>query len=176
MKTSSKIRLGVVFIYLILGAYIASAMISVAGVRVYMKTNLAAGDVGLEASGIGGNIIIHNANITIYFNFSNPGIYAISADIFHAKIFIHSSGNNTALPNNSLIGQINTSFYFPPRKTTNGSLTVEIYSEFFEPLALYVADFRVELTIIHGGLAGIFFDLNTSVIYHWNVTQFLLGV
>jgi hypothetical protein len=175
LKTSSKIRLGVVFIYLILGAYIASAMISIAGVRVHMKNYLDPRDVGIESSGIVGNIIIINANITVYFNFSNPGIYAISADIFHAKIFIENSENNTALPNNSLIGEINTSFYFPARQTTNESMTVEIYSEFFEPLALYVADFRVELTIIHGGLAGIYFDLNTSIIYHWNVTQFLLG-
>ena len=169
MKTSSKIRLGVILIYLILGAYIASVLFSVIQVSILIEDKFV-GNVGY--TGAIENPDVDNVTIRIYFDFYNPGIYAISADTFYAGIYIQSSENDTVLPPNTLLGEINGSFYFPARSTTNESLDLEINSQYFNALMMYTANLRFDL-LINAGLAGIHFDLNANFTYFWNFTELM---
>ncbi|NVM31311.1 MAG: hypothetical protein HWN65_20905 [Candidatus Helarchaeota archaeon] len=164
MRTSSKIRLGVIAIYLILGGYIASIGLSLVQVSIRLSDSYLPG-VNTGAIGPGDDSV----NITISFVFSNPGIYDIYAERVYAEVFIHESTNETFLPPNTFLGEINSSYYFPARTNINESLTIDLNSSYLPWLAINNATFRLELNLTRAGFAGIQFDLRADIYYFWYV-------
>ncbi|NVM52069.1 MAG: hypothetical protein HWN66_00105 [Candidatus Helarchaeota archaeon] len=169
MKTSSRIRIGILLIYLILGGYIASVLVSLVQVSISLS-----GQYGLTVDHAGsvGSPIDDEVNITLWFIFRNPGLYDIYTEWFHADIIIYDSANYTFLPPGELIGNVNETYYFPAMSDTNETFVMNIETQYLPGLYQYNATLLLDVTIIQAGFAGIQFDLYADIFFFWDPTLY----
>jgi len=108
-------------------------------------------------------------NITLTFDVSNQGIYAIYDVSIDLAIYTVTTGNASALPENEIIGEslnndLNTFHSFTT--TSNNNITVDIFPS--NTIGFITTNATLEFQISFSTLyAGIFIDINVSIQAFW---------
>ncbi|MHA1310883.1 MAG: hypothetical protein ACTSQO_08105 [Candidatus Helarchaeota archaeon] len=160
--------ISIIFIYLIIGAFIASIIIS--GTR--LSFNLK--DEYTYTWDTGSNPFSHDDDriqIITYFDVPNLGIYSVKKIHLNIDIYTVNTTDTTQLllPDNTKIGEIKDVYYpeFPAMQVIyNQNLTIDIIPQYVPGLITNNATLRLFCSL-QCSYAGIIIDLNTTIHTIW---------
>jgi len=127
------------------------------------------GDIGINDQGTPSPLDDTINNITMSFDVSNQGIYAIYNVYIDVAFFTVSSDNTSALPENIIIGQSLNNYYSTFHSftlTPDNNVTVIIDPPY--DVGLITTNATLAIQISFSTLyAGILVDLNISIQFPW---------
>lgn len=161
-------------IFSVIGIGISLFMLGYLGSIAYSGSNIGVNvrddyDYNYEDSGTPFYYDDDKINITMYFDVQNYGLYAISDVVINVDIYNVESANQTLLPENTKIGEVDNSSYddFKSKQTAyEEKLIVGIFSKYAAGLAAYDAtlELRVHFSCYY---AGINIDFYTNQTTQW---------
>jgi len=163
-------------VFKVLGTIMSLAMLGYFGTLVYSGLNLGfdiqdpeIGDIGINDQGTPSPLDDTINNITMSFDVSNQGIYAIYNVYIDVAFFTVSSDNTSALPENIIIGQSLNNYYSTFHSftlTPDNNVTVIIDPPY--DVGLITTNATLAIQISFSTLyAGILVDLNISIQFPW---------
>jgi len=154
-------------LYLAMGGYILSIVISGLNLNLDLKETYA---IGWNTGTIPTDPSDDSINITMYFDVKNMGIYSVKEIYLDADIYTETSFNFITLPEDVKIGEINNVYYSEFKSlfiTKNQSAIIEIDPLYAPGLAITdaILEFRISFMSLY---AGISIELNTSITVTWS--------